>query len=87
MNGDDGRQSTIDDDWRDPTNVNKTTDYPWTGPTVFTERTSYPQIPMNDLADEAQLPRSLAQPTPPSEQERELHNLKTCPTGLGVHYV
>ena len=45
----------------------------------FTESEHYPQVLQDDLTTEARQPRTRPSPSPPSEAERELHNLTHMP--------
>ena len=47
----------------------------WSGTTVFTEKGHYPQVLVDDYTEEAMVPKTLAVPKEPTEEERELHNL------------
>ena len=46
---------------------------------MFTESEHYPQILEDDITAESRQPRSLPAPTPPTDAERELHNLSHMP--------
>ena len=66
----DGETTTINDNWRDPQQTNKTLKRTWTGTTVFTEKAHYPQLLLDDYVDEALLPNTLNTPNEPTPQQR-----------------
>jgi len=80
MRYDDGTTKVFSDNWREPMPEHPFGIKPsWTGTTVFHEKAHYPQLLLDDVVDEAVMPRMSATPQEPTQEERELHNLTHMP--------